>query len=424
MSEAQQAPSEANRGNGASASEPGADGVWGRSPQQQAPSEANRGNGASASEPGADGVWGRSPQQQAPSEANRGNGASASEPGADGVWGRSPQQQAPSADGPMPAFSAFSGSSTSRRVPAAAPEAGPSFEEIAAAAEAKAVVNRRRATDRQGFNWARMFTICRTDLRQLRQSPDFWGPMLAIGVLFFVVVPCGLLLMITSIGDVDAVAQIGQVLQILPPSAQAQIKGVTPAGRASFALSVFLFAPLAVVVPLTISTAIGAATIVGERERGTGEFLAHSPADTREIFVGKLIASLLPGYMTTLVGFGTYSLLVNLIAADEVGEWFFPTSQWLWLMFWVVPPFLGLALSTVLRLSARVRSTIAAQQASGLVSLPLIMLAYSQSTGTLFGAGLPPWLLGAIVWVLASFVLWRGMRAMNRGRLLGVASES
>jgi ABC-type Na+ efflux pump permease subunit len=269
-----------------------------------------------------------------------------------------------------------------------------------------------------------MLVICRTDLRQLRQSPDFWGPMLAIGALFFVVIPSGLLLSITSIGDVKAVSQIGQVLEILPEQAQSQIKGTTPAGRASFALAVFLFAPLAVVVPLTISTAIGAATIVGERERGTGEFLAHSPADTREIFVGKLIASLLPGYATTLVGFGIYSLLVNLIAADEVGSIFFPTEQWLWLMFWVVPPFLGLALSTVLRLSARVRSTIAAQQASGLVSLPLIMLAYSQSTGTLFGAGLPPWFLGLVVWLLAALVLSRGMRAMNRGRLLGVASES
>jgi hypothetical protein len=56
-------------------------------------------------------------------------------------------------------------------------------------------------------------------------------------------------------------------------------------------------------------------------------------------------------------------------------------------MLWVLPPFLALTLSLVLRLSARVKSTAAAQQASGLVSLPLIMVAYSQSTGALFGAG-------------------------------------
>ena len=47
---------------------------------------------------------------------------------------------------------------------------------------------------------------------------------------------------------------------------------------------------------------------------------------------------------------------------------------------------LAFTLSLVLRLSAKVKSTAAAQQASGLVSLPLIGLAYGQSSGALFGA--------------------------------------
>jgi ABC-type Na+ efflux pump permease subunit len=189
-------------------------------------------------------------------------------------------------------------------------------------------------------------------------------------------------------------------------------------------MAVYLFAPVAVVVPLTISTAVGAATIVGERERGTGEFLAHSPAGVREIYLGKLIASLLPGYFTTIVGFGIYSLMVNLIVGPRVGGWFFPTSQWWVLMLWVVPPFLALTLSLVLRLSARVKSTAAAQQASGLVSLPLIMVAYSQSTGALFGAASVSWIIGGVAWVAALVGLSRGMRAITRARLRGVADEA
>jgi ABC-type Na+ efflux pump permease subunit len=176
-----------------------------------------------------------------------------------------------------------------------------------------------------------------------------------------------------------------------------------------------------VVVPLTISTAVGASTIVGERERGTGEFLAHSPAKVREIYLGKLIASLLPGYATTLLGFGTYSLVVNLIVGPEVGGWFFPTREWWVLMLWVVPPFLALTLSIVLRLSARVKSTAAAQQASGLVTLPLILVAYSQSTGALFGAASASIWIGAVAWVVAIAGLSRGMRVVTRARLLGVA---
>lgn len=271
------------------------------------------------------------------------------------------------------------------------------------------------------MNWTRVLTVTRTDLKQLIGDKGFWMPMLFIGSLFFLFIPTVLLLSITAVGDIDAVGQVSQALEILPEAAQQEIRGDTDAGRTSYALAVFLFAPVAVVVPLTISTAVGAATIVGERERGTGEFLAHSPADVREIYLGKLIASLVPGYVTTIVGFGLYSLIVNTIVGPEVGGWFFPTPQWWVLMLWVVPPFLALTLSIVLRLSARVKSTAAAQQASGLVSLPLIMIAYSQSTGALFGASSAAVAIGAIAWVLAGVGLWRGMKAVSRARLLGVA---
>jgi ABC-2 type transport system permease protein len=272
------------------------------------------------------------------------------------------------------------------------------------------------------FSWARTWTVCRTDLTQLLESRDFWLPMALLGGFFFVLVPAFLLIVIGAIGDVGAVQQVSQALQLLPPSAQAAVPvGAEPSAKVQYVLAVYLFAPIAVVVPLTISSAIGASTIVGERERGTGEFLAHSPADVKEIYLGKLIASLVPGYATTLVGFGVYSLIVNLLVGPSVGGWFFPTTQWWVLMLWVVPPFLALTLSIVLRLSARVKSTAAAQQASGLVTLPLIMIAYSQSTGSLFGAERAGIWMGAVAWLIAGIALSRGMRAVSRARLLGVA---
>ncbi len=271
------------------------------------------------------------------------------------------------------------------------------------------------------LSWKRVRIVARADLRQLLEDKGFWMPMVFLGAIFFLIIPTVLLMTITKIGDVKVVNQVSETLKILPPAAQEQIQGESPEGKTSYALAVFLLAPVAIVVPLTISTAIGASTIVGERERGTGEFLAHSPAHEREIYLGKLIASLLPGYATTLVGFGVYSLVVNIIVGPEVGGWFFPTKQWWILMLWVVPPFLALTLSLVLRLSARVKSTAAAQQASGLVTLPLIMVAYSQSTGALFGAGSASIWIGAVAWIIALLGLTRGMRAVTRARLLGVA---
>ena len=271
------------------------------------------------------------------------------------------------------------------------------------------------------MNWSRALTVTRTDVKQLVLAKDFWMPMTILGSIFFVIVPLGLLLSITALGDVAAVQNIADTLELLPAKAQEQILGDTPSARSAYALAVFLFAPMAVVVPLTISTAVGAASLVGERERGTGEFLAHSPASTREIYLGKLLASLLPGYVTTMVGFGAYSLIVNLIVGPKVGGWFFPTTQWWLLMFWVLPGFLLIGLSLVLRLSGRVKSTAAAQQASGLITLPLIAVSYAQASGAIYGTPTTTIVIGAIAWSIGIVSTWRGMSAVKRQRLLGVA---
>jgi ABC-type Na+ efflux pump permease subunit len=270
------------------------------------------------------------------------------------------------------------------------------------------------------MNWRRALVIARSDLRQLRDSRDFWVPMIIMAGLFFVVIPTVLLFTVTRLQNVEIIRKVGETLDVLPQRVQAAVRGDTPGARASFAMAVYLFAPLAVVVPLTISSAVAANAIVGEREKGTGEFLAHSPASDREIYLGKLIASLLPGYFTTLVGFGIYAVVVNIIVGPAVGGWFFPTGDWWLLMFWVVPPFIALALSFVVRVSARVKSAAAAQQASGLITLPLILLAAAQSSGALFGARAAGWLLGAFAWIGAGIGLVRGQHAVNRERLLGV----
>ena len=269
---------------------------------------------------------------------------------------------------------------------------------------------------------SRVWTIARTELKQLIEARDFWMPMMILGGIFFLVIPTILLFAITSIGNIHAVHQISQAVQLLPAKARAAVRGKSEQGQTAYALAVFLLAPVAVVVPLTISTAVGASTIVGERERGTGEFLAHSPASVHEIYLGKLIASVVPGYVTTIVGFGLYSLIVNLIVGPQVGGWFFPTANWWILVLWVVPPFLALVVGIILRISSRVTSAAAAQQASALVTLPLVILAYGLSTGSLSRAKVFGGLLGLAAWIGASIVLWTGARALRRERLLGLGA--
>jgi ABC-type Na+ efflux pump permease subunit len=267
---------------------------------------------------------------------------------------------------------------------------------------------------------SRAWTIARTELRQLRLARDFWLPLAIISSMFFVIIPGLLLLLITHVHDVKLAKQLGDIVGALPKSLRAHVHGAKGPAQASYALAVNLFAPLAIVVPLTVSSAVGANTIIGERERGSGEFLAHSPASEREIYLGKLIAALIPGYLTAFVGFGLYSLIVNLLVGPKVGGWFFPTTSWVLLMFWVLPPFICLALAMILAISARVSSAAAAQQSSALVTLPLILIAYSVASGSMFEGNLLAILIGAGAWLGAILALTRSSKAVRRERLLGM----
>src|SRR5437762_14195456 len=101
------------------------------------------------------------------------------------------------------------------------------------------------------LDWGRLRTIARTDLKQLLQAKDFWIPMVALGSIFFFIVPTILLLVITRVQNVDIVEQLSTTLKVLPAKAQAQIRGDTGQIKAAYAMAVYLFAPVAVVVPLT-----------------------------------------------------------------------------------------------------------------------------------------------------------------------------
>jgi ABC-type Na+ efflux pump permease subunit len=267
--------------------------------------------------------------------------------------------------------------------------------------------------------------VMRADLYRLLKTRDYWIPLIILGGMFFVVLPAMLLGSLSLVHEQSGiVGQIGDIVGNLPDSIQRNLQGDDPTARASYAFAVYLLAPIAIVVPLTISSAVGANSIVGERERGTGEFLAHSPLTVQEIYVGKLLASLIPGYAAGIVGFALYSVVVNVIVGSQLGGWFFPTAGWMLLVLWVVPPFIAIALALILRLSARVRSAASAHQASSLVTLPVILLSYGVASGLIYSPVLSAAAAGAIAWVIALALLASGARSIRRERLLGVAADA
>ena len=270
----------------------------------------------------------------------------------------------------------------------------------------------------------RAWIIARLDLARLVRSKDYLVPLIILAGIFFVIIPWVMLGVVSNAGGSALIQQIGGVLESLPQIAQNNVRGNTPQARAAYAFSVYLLAPVAIVVPLTISSAIGAYGLIGDREKGTGEYLAHSPLHTSEIFYGKLIAAFIPGYLATVAGFGLYALIVNTRVGHLLGGWFFPTPEWWILIFWVVPPFIIFSLGVILWASGRVQSAPAAQQASTLVTLPVIILAYGVTSGLALDPVRGAIGIGAAAWVVALVVLRITSRGLKRERLLGTSSQN
>jgi ABC-2 type transport system permease protein len=269
-------------------------------------------------------------------------------------------------------------------------------------------------------NRARVLAVTRADLRQLRESKDFWMPLALIASFMFVVVPALMLWVISTVQDPVLLSRIVEVVGRLPEPLRVKLVGAEPEVQASYTLAIYFFAPLVTLVPLTIASSISANTFVGERERGSGEFLAHSPASTADIYLGKLLGALIPGYVTAAAGIVVYSVVVNLILAPRTHGVLFPTGNWWVFMFWVVPPLIAMAIALILSISSRVTSGAAAQQASSLIALPIVILAYAVSERSLFGSPWLAWVVGALAWIGTALAVRRGAGALTRERLLGV----
>jgi ABC-type Na+ efflux pump permease subunit len=273
-------------------------------------------------------------------------------------------------------------------------------------------------------NWDHVRAIAGADLRRLFKSKDYWIPLMMLATLFFVFMPLLALGVVGTLANTTLAQQLAGMVDSIPADISQSLPTDDPAAQAAYLIAVYMLAPIALIVPLTISVAVASNAVVGERERGTGEFLAHSPLTMHEIYFGKLLASVVPGYLITVVGFALYSLVVNVAVGPKVGGWFFPTAGWFLLIISVIPPIIAIAIALVLRMSARMRSAAAAQQASSLVSLPIIIVSYALTVRVISAPGPSAFLMGAIAWAIAIALAMRGAGKMKRERLLGVASET
>lgn len=125
------------------------------------------------------------------------------------------------------------------------------------------------------------------------------------------------------------------------------------------------------IMPLVIPVSLAVYAVVGEKEQGSLEPLLATPLTDGELFVGKALASVLPGLAVAWICFGLFSMFLIVLQPPYVGVFFKPA--WLLSLFALGPLLATFSVLAAMAVSALTRDTRAAYQLSSLLILPFLV---------------------------------------------------
>lgn len=265
-------------------------------------------------------------------------------------------------------------------------------------------------------------TIAVKDLKEVKQNRAAWIPALIVPLIFFVLLPLAIILApsLFSFSMMPLLSESGPVGMMREniPELAAKLAGLNEQQTWVVLMTGYLFAPLILILPLMLSTIVGAESFVGEKERKTIEALIYTPATDGELFLGKVLASVVPAVALTWLGFLVYGVVVNVAGWSVMGRIWFPPVAWWPLMLVVTPAIATLGMAVTVIISARVNTFMEAYQMSASLVVLVLMLVAGQVTGILYLSVGMAFAVGLALWIIDAVLIWLGIRNFARETLL------
>ena len=272
------------------------------------------------------------------------------------------------------------------------------------------------------MNWRSIWAIARKDLKEVKQNKVAWGPAIAIPLIFAIVMPILFVALPQVMPVEDIQRELGDMetlLKNLPPTIRIIFEGLKLEQMFVIYMTAFMLAPLFLIMPLMFSSVVGADSFVGERERKTLEALLYSPATDMELFLGKVLAAVIPAISLSWLTYIVYIIIVNVASYGLFHRIWFPLPTWWPLMFWLTPAFAVLGISATVMISSRVKTFMEAYQLTGSLVVLVLALVIGQVTGALYlGVG-TVMLVGTLIWIVDAILIHVSIRNFKRSMLIG-----
>jgi len=267
-----------------------------------------------------------------------------------------------------------------------------------------------------------IFAVVHKDLIEVRQNRYAWLPMIIVPLLFVVILPLIFTLIVPrlsiEVGDLSSQEDFELLLRAMPQDVRQNLLSLSPMQLMIEMILGYYFAPMFLIMPLMFSTTIAAESFAGERERKTIETLLYTPATDLELFLGKVLAAVIPAITITWVSFILYAVVLNVVPYHLFKCIWFPLTSWWPLIFWVTPASVAFGIVITVLISSKVHTFLGAYQTSSSVVLLVVLLFMGQVSGIIYLSVGLTFLIGLGIWLIAGLLGYHAVRTFNRQKLL------
>jgi ABC-2 type transport system permease protein len=255
-------------------------------------------------------------------------------------------------------------------------------------------------------------------------SKKVWVPMIMVALLLCIVVPAGIAyfgihfdFIGTSSKDIEKT--INAFIQDFPNDEMRNTLVALPTFGYKFVyfFLTFMMIPFFLMVAIINSMVTSSNSFVGEKERNTLETLLFAPISITDLFLGKVLASLIPTLGISFGAFIVSIILVNVITYPYFEFFLYFNSTWMILMFWVIPLLVLFNIILNVFISAKVKTFQEAQQFGGLLVLPIVGIIISQASGLFFLSPFILFLIGTGLQIANLFLIKLVTKFNNRNTL-------
>lgn len=256
-----------------------------------------------------------------------------------------------------------------------------------------------------------MLAIIKKDFRSITANRRLFVSLLVVPLCLIIVMP-SIFMLTAHMAPNDSDLQA--MLKLVPQSSWAGSAEQTLMDLVfNYILPVFFL-----IIPIMASSIMSASSFVGEKEKHTLETLLYAPLTLNQIFRSKVLASFLLSMLVSLLSFVSMILVVETEAFFLMGAFLIPKVNWLIILLLLSPGVSMIAVTLIVRVSAKAQSMEESQQSAVFLILPLILLIVGQFSGVMLLSPLLLLALSLVCGVIAWLLLKKSMKRFSYELLL------